>query len=159
MLAKLQVAHDDTLRPDVVHLDNNNNPFRIATSIIYLTDVPEAARGGTVFPCLLPALAAGSTAAEAAGHKKEAARRAQLCKTAAKSVQQTRGWALSQAENDDPHGLWALSAQICNGSAPFGGINVQPKIGRAIMFKTGMFSVVPGGNLRPGMYDPLLWHS
>jgi hypothetical protein len=140
-----------------VHLDNNNNPFRFATVILYLSDVPDSARGATVFPCLLPPLPDGATMSQHAAHRRETTKRAKLCRKATKQVQAARGWALSQNKEDDPHGLWAMSAGICNGTLE--GLKVQPRSGRGIMFKTGQFSVTPDGRVQPGSADPLLWHT
>ncbi len=160
MQAKYQVGQpkdDSNTGGEQVHLDNNNNPFRYATAILYLSDVPEAARGATVFPCLLPPLQEGATMSQHAAHRRESAKRAKLCKKATKDVQSTRGWALSQIKEDDSHGLWAMSASICNGTLD--GLSVQPKSGRAVMFKTGQFKLLPDGSLRPGAVDPMLWHA
>ena len=160
MQAKYQVGQPmdaSNTGGEQVHLDNNNNPFRYATAIVYLSDVPESSRGATVFPCLLPPLAEGATMTQRATHLRESAKRAKLCKMATKEVQATRGWALSQTKEDDSHGLWALSARICNGTLD--GVSVQPKSGRAVMFKTGQFELSPDGQPRPGAVDPMLWHT
>jgi hypothetical protein len=138
MQAKLQTEQTKSESdPDHhgVHLDNNNNVFRAATTIIYLTDVPEEGRGGTVFPCLLPPLPAGASDAEAEAHRDEATRRERFCIKATQAVQMKQGWGLSQSKSDDPHGLWKMASEVCAGTLP--GVTIQPKVGRAVMFETG----------------------
>ena len=160
MQAKYQVGHpmdESNTGGEQVHLDNNNNPFRYATAILYLSDVPKASRGATVFPCLLEPLQEGATMAQIAAHRRESTKRTRLCTEATKEVQSARGWALSQTKEDDPHGLWAMSASICNGTLD--GLAVQPKSGRAVMFKTGQFQLSPEGRPRPAAADPMLWHT
>lgn len=160
MQAKLQTHHTESSHDKDhhgVHLDNNNNPFRAATTIVYLTDVPDEGRGGTVFPCLLPPLPTGATDAAAAAHREEATRREHLCRRATEAVHEKQGWGLSQSKEEDPEGLWKMASEVCAGT--LAGLTIQPRAGRAVMFETGRFTFHDNGKSRPEMVSPLLWHA
>ena len=118
---------------------------------MYITSVPTS--GYTVFPCLIPE----DDPSLASQPDLQRARTA-LCEAASQNGTVT-GYGIN--DDDGPFGLRQLAADICAGKAP--GVMVAPRMGDAVMFRTGVFEPSAEGEAEGadglGSPDWRLWHS
>mmetsp|Transcript_12484 Transcript_12484/g.25361 ORF Transcript_12484/g.25361 Transcript_12484/m.25361 type:complete len:374 (-) Transcript_12484:14-1135(-) len=97
--------------PAGLHLDSNGRPFRYVTAILYLTSVPQAGDGATVFPCV------GTKAISEAGEEL------------------LRGGTQHSGNLADPDHK-PLAQELIKAAEDFSGLSVFPELGKLAIFFT-----------------------